>query len=215
MPHQEWFDAKGRKLPSVTEILGLYAPKELQEWRGRLGNREADRIMQEAGDFGTNMHGLVEEAFKRGAPVEGEEGDLAATLAAQAFQWAQDEGVVVVAQELGILNEVDGYGGTADLFCRFHADPTLWCLDWKSASSVHETYDLQLAAYARSYNLKHGLTWATGVNAGIIVRPRKKEPHKPPEIVRVHNLEREFTAFAGLLTLWKKLNKRGAWDGTK
>lgn len=212
MPHQSWSDKLGRPLPSVTEVLALYAPKELQEWRGRLGNREADRVMQEAGDFGSEMHGLIEEAFKRGAPVEGEPDDLAATLAAQAYKWAQDEGVVVVAQEEGILNEHDGYGGTADLFCRFHADPKLWVADWKSSGSVHDTYALQLAAYARSYNLKHGLTWAEGVNAGIIIRPRKREPNKPPQIVRVNNLEREFTAFDGLLTLWKKLNKRGAWE---
>lgn len=212
MPHQEWKDGRGRPLPSVTQVLSLYQPEDLVRWRGAKGNREADRVMHEAGDFGSRMHGLIEEAFARGTPVEGEEDDLAARLAAQAYQWAKDEGVVVVAQEEGILNEVDGYGGTADLFCRFHADPTLWVADWKSSSSVHETYDLQLAAYARAYNLKHGLTWATGVNNGIIIRPQKKAPHKPPQIVRVPNLEREFTAFDGLLTLWKKLNRRGQWE---
>ncbi len=215
MPHQDWTDKDGRKLPSVTEVIGLYQPEELVRWRGRLGNREADRVMQEAADFGSNMHGLIEEAFKRGAPVEGEEGDLAAHLAAQAYQWAQDEGVAVVAQEEGILNEEDGYGGTADLFCRFHNDPAIVVCDWKSSGSVHDTYALQLSAYARAYNLKHGLTWAAGVNKGVIIRPQKKAPHKPPQIVRHDHLERDFAAFKGLLTMWQFVNQRGLWDGTK
>lgn len=198
----------------MTEVIGLYQPKSLVEWRGRLGNREADRQMQEAADLGTKVHALIEEAFSRGEAVEAEGDDLAHRLAAQVWTWAVSEGVKVVSQEEGLLNAQDGYGGTPDLICTMNGLPALVVADWKTSSSIKDTYRLQLAAYARAYNLKHGLTWADGVNQGVIVRPKKREPDKPPQVKMFKQLERDWPAFEGLLTFWKFLEGRGPWATT-
>lgn len=209
MPHQEWRDADGHRLPSVTEIIGLYKPKALVDWYGRVGLREAERISSEAAALGSDMHGRIEEMIDRGAAMETEDDDKAGELALRAYEWMSKEGVVVVEKEVGILNALDGYGGTADLICRFHKDPTLWVADWKSSGSIHETYRLQLAAYARSYNVREGLTWANGISCGVIVRPDKKKPLAPPQVKRYTGLEADYEVFAGLLELWKWLDAAG------
>jgi len=218
MPHQEWRDKDGLILPSVTEVVGVpevagITPKELSEWRGRLGNREADRLLHEAGDLGTNVHALIEESMSRGELAENENPKESA-LAARVWEWIGKTVMEPVATEVGLLNSVDGYGGTFDVVARFAgASPaTLWVVDWKTAGAIHDTYALQLAAYARSYNLSKGLSWADGINRGIIVRPRKEAPDKPVETRKFMFLERDFQVFAGLLKLWQFLNGRGEWS---
>ncbi len=53
------------KLPSVTTVLGQTQPKEkrdsLAQWRERVGNVEATRIMDQAAARGTAMHTLLEQ----------------------------------------------------------------------------------------------------------------------------------------------------------
>jgi hypothetical protein len=220
MPHQEWRDAQGRVLPSVTEVLDvsdvLESPEDsLAQWRGRLGNREADRLMNEAAELGTQMHSLVDEAFDRGEVVEAEDDSLPHQLAARAFEWATAHSVIPIAREQGILNAAEGYGGTSDLIHTMDGAPRLLVCDWKSSGCIRVTYRLQLSAYARAWNLAHGLTWETGINAGCIVRPQKKFPLKPAEWRMYENLEADYEVFRGLLKAWNFINRRGQWEGEK
>lgn len=220
MPHQEWLDAQGRRLPSVTEVLDvsdvLESPEDsLAQWRGRLGNREADRLMNEAAALGTEMHALIDEAFDRGEVVVSDQDSLPHQLATRAYEWAQERGVVPVVRELGILNAAEGYGGTADIFHTMKDHKGLLVTDWKSSGCIRRTYRLQLSAYARAYNLANGLTWENGVNAGCIVRPQKKAPHKAVEWKLYENLEKDYEVFRGLLNAWNFINRRGQWEGEK
>ena len=49
------------KVPSVTTILGATKDKRfLDNWRRKVGNAEADRIMQQASAIGTEMHQVLE-----------------------------------------------------------------------------------------------------------------------------------------------------------
>ena len=49
------------KVPSVTNILGATKDKRfLDNWRRKVGNAEADRIMQQASAIGTEMHQVLE-----------------------------------------------------------------------------------------------------------------------------------------------------------
>jgi hypothetical protein len=195
----------------VTEIIGLYKAPELVSWFGRVGNKEAERVSNEAADLGTRVHALIEESFSRDEAADSED-ELASDLAARVFEWAEEQHLVVVEKELGLLNLEDGYGGTPDAFVRFGTDEELLVCDWKTAGAIHETYALQLAAYARSYNLSKGLTWETGVSGGVIVRPDKRHPKKPPEVKYFDKLNRDFLAFEGLLRLFRFLNRRGEWS---
>src|SRR5210317_1336049 len=49
------------KVPSVTTILGATKDKRfVDNWRRKVGNEEADRIMRQASTIGTEMHQVLE-----------------------------------------------------------------------------------------------------------------------------------------------------------
>ncbi len=50
----------GVKLPSVTTVLGHFKKKSLIEWRNRIGNEEADKVMFRASNRGTRFHNMME-----------------------------------------------------------------------------------------------------------------------------------------------------------
>jgi ATP-dependent exoDNAse (exonuclease V) beta subunit len=51
----------GKKLPSVTTVLGAKGKKAIYEWRQRVGAEEANRISRIASGRGTRMHTLCEK----------------------------------------------------------------------------------------------------------------------------------------------------------
>lgn len=74
----EWFDDHWYKvtrdgtthyLPSVTTKLGIIDKPFLAQWRGDLGNREADLRMYEAGQRGKRIHWAYEVALKGGVVI--------------------------------------------------------------------------------------------------------------------------------------------------
>lgn len=74
----EWFDSHYYKItegdkeplfiPSVTTKLSASPKPYLNRWRGDIGNREADLVMQEAGDRGSRIHNAY-HVFKKGGAV--------------------------------------------------------------------------------------------------------------------------------------------------
>lgn len=54
----------GIKLPSVTTVLSYFKKKSLIEWRNRVGNEEADRIMNRAATRGTKFHNMLESYLR-------------------------------------------------------------------------------------------------------------------------------------------------------
>lgn len=74
----EWFndhwykvtvDGTTHYLPSVTTKLGIVDKPFLAQWRGDIGNREADLRMYEAAERGKRIHWAYEMALKGGAVV--------------------------------------------------------------------------------------------------------------------------------------------------
>ena len=53
-----YIDSENNEVPSVTTVLDNMSDKKssLNEWRNRVGDIEADRVMKEATDIGTMVH---------------------------------------------------------------------------------------------------------------------------------------------------------------
>lgn len=69
-----WFDQHyyrigSRFLPSVTTVLGASPKWYLANWRGDVGNAEADRIMKEAQIHGSNVHWYLNHLLNGGSLV--------------------------------------------------------------------------------------------------------------------------------------------------
>lgn len=151
-------------LPSVTTILDKTKPREKREalanWKKRVGDKEAQRIVTEAANVGTVMHNILEYWVKN------EEYDPGNNIVhRQAKAMAQ----VVKDHVQPNLNEVWGsevnlyypglYAGTTDLLGVWKGKPAI--MDFKQTNKPKkrewiEDYFLQGAAYGMAHNELYG-----------------------------------------------------------
>ena len=163
----------GEKLPSVTTILDATKSEEskkaLQEWRNRVGHKQAQAITTEAAGRGTRMHKWIEDYIKTG--VIGVPGSN--PYSQQSHKMAQS----IIYQGLSKCNEYWGtevplyfpkvYAGTTDLVGVHDGSPAI--MDHKQSNKLKKKewisdYFVQLAAYATAHNEVHG----TDIRKGVI-----------------------------------------------
>jgi len=163
----------GEKLPSVTTILSATTPKEklqaLQEWRNRVGHKQAQAITTEAAGRGTRMHKWLEDYVKTGKI--GTPGSNPYSI--QSHKMAEN----IIYQGLSKCNEFWGtevglyfpkvYAGTTDLVGIHDGSEAI--MDHKQTNKPKkkewiEDYFIQLAAYANAHNEVHG----TNIRKGVI-----------------------------------------------
>ena len=162
----------GQKLPSVTTILDATKSEEskkaLQEWRNRVGHKQAQQITTEAAGRGTRMHKWIEDYIKTG--VLGTPGSNPYSI--QSHKMAES----IIKQGLVNCNEYWGtevplyfpsiYAGTTDL-CGVHNGNEA-IMDHKQTNKPKkrewiDDYFVQLAAYANAHNEVHGTKIRKGV----------------------------------------------------
>jgi len=147
------------KLPSVTTILGATTSSEkqesLQKWIAKVGQKEAERVKNEAGARGTKMHSIL-EGYILGENVL----DLTET-GGEAHRMAN----TIIDQGLKDLDEIWGsevtlaypglYAGATDLCGVYLGRESI--IDFKQSNKPKkvewiEDYKLQGAAYATAHD---------------------------------------------------------------
>ena len=147
------------KLPSVTTILGATTSSEKQEslkkWIAKIGEKEAERVKNEAGARGTKMHSIL-EGYILGENVL----DLTET-GGEAHRMAN----TIIDQGLKDLDEIWGsevtlaypglYAGATDLCGIYLGRESI--IDFKQSNKPKkvewiEDYKLQGAAYATAHD---------------------------------------------------------------
>ncbi len=160
------------KLPSVTTILknteSLEKAESLARWRQKVGENEAERIVNEAARRGTAMHSYLETYIKGGNLV-----DLT-----DIGQDASSMGQEIIDQGFNDLEEIWGsevtlyypelYAGQTDLCGIYQGRESI--VDFKQTNKPKkiewiEDYFLQLAAYA----MAHDQIYKTCVEQGVIL----------------------------------------------
>jgi len=140
--------------PSVTTVLNAY-PKGIyfNKWLKEQGDN-ADTILREAGEQGSNVHNAI-ESFLLGNEIYwfDENGKESYTL----LEWQMIcrfmefyKCVDNVEQiEMQLFSENHKIGGTLDLICII--DGKRWLIDFKTSNGLYKTYELQLAIYKQVY----------------------------------------------------------------
>jgi hypothetical protein len=160
-------------VPSVTTILDATKPEEakqaLQNWRNRVGHKQAQAITTEASGRGTRLHKWIEDYIKTG--IVGEPGSN--PYSQQSHKMAQS----IIEKGLTKCNEFWGtevslyfpewYAGTTDLV-GIH-DGAEAVMDHKQANKMKkrewiEDYFIQTCAYA----IAHNEVWNTNIRKGVI-----------------------------------------------
>lgn len=143
----------GNRLPSVTTVLSHSKTASLQQWRNRVGNVEADKIMNRASNRGTKFHNMMEKYLVNDKSLfEGVMPDMK-----QAFNDAKKyldliDNIHYI--ECPLYSEVLGVAGRTD--CIGEYDGILSVIDFKTSLKLKkaewiESYFQQATAYALMY----------------------------------------------------------------
>ena len=159
----------GESLPSVTSVLSKTKDKEfLRRWKQRVGEKKAQKILDESSRIGTALH-LFIERFVNDTGYK----DLT-KIGAKAEQMAQ----VIIKQGLKDVTEVWGsevhlyypgkYAGTTDMVGMYKGRPAI--IDFKQTNRPKkrewiQDYLMQLSAYGMAHNKIFG----TDIDQGIIM----------------------------------------------
>ncbi len=161
------------KLPSVTSILQATKSEEdkaaLENWKQRVGHKEANKIKTEASSRGTSMHSYIED-FLRGRINESffESNEQYKNMAKEII----NKGIKGKLEEIfGIettLHYPKKYAGTADLVGVYQGKEAI--IDFKQANKPKkidyiQDYFLQLGAYT----LAHNVVYKTNITLGVIL----------------------------------------------
>ena len=174
---QRFYTRHDKHYPSVTSIL-QFMPKGkfFETWLKDVGHN-ADIIARKAADEGTQTHEMIEKY------LEGEK-----------INWLDDRGQTtcslevwkmllkfvefwdtykpeLLGSEVHLFSDEHEYAGTGDLTVKI--DDEIWLLDIKTSNSLHTSYDLQLAAYAKAWNetyeekvIRTGILWLKSSKRG-------------------------------------------------
>jgi genome maintenance exonuclease 1 len=164
----------GNAVASVTTILDKTKPEEtkqaLQEWRNRVGHKEAAAITSEAANRGTSMHSHLEnwlafgEIQDKSNLVHQQSGKMATRIIEDYLDPNLNEWW---GSEVGLFYP-ELYAGTTDLVGLYGGVPSI--IDFKQTNKPKKTewvedYFLQAAAYAAAHNVVHN----TNIRQGVIL----------------------------------------------
>jgi len=160
---RHYLDSNNKPVPSVTTVLsGTSKSKDgLIQWRNRIGEEEAERIIKQSTDIGTAVHEAIENYLngKSWDNFEDTHDQLLAQKISAKFIKDGLKGITDIwGLEVGLLLD-NLYAGTADCVGEFEGTPTL--IDFKTAKKIKkrewiEDYFLQGCAYANAHNVMFG-----------------------------------------------------------
>ena len=141
----------------------------LENWKERVGHKEANRIKNEASSRGTSMHSYIED-FLRGRINESffESNAQYICMSKEII----DKGIKGKLEEIygmeTTLYYPEKYAGTADLVGIYQGQETI--IDFKQANKPKKVdyiqdYFLQLGAYT----LAHNIVYKTNITLGVIL----------------------------------------------
>ena len=161
---RHYLDSNQKPVPSVTTVLsGTSKSKDgLIQWRNRVGEEEAERIIKQSTDIGTAVHEAIEN-YLNGKPWNNfEEIDDRTYIAKKISDKFIKDGLNGITEiwgiEVGLLLD-NLYAGTADCVGEYEGIPSL--IDFKTAKKIKkrewiEDYFLQGCAYANAHNVMFG-----------------------------------------------------------
>ena len=160
---RHYLDSHNKAVPSVTTVLsGTSKSKDaLVQWRNRVGDEEADRIIKQSTDIGTAVHEAIEKFLNKEDwdNFENTSDQILAKNISNKFIKDALKGITEIwGLEVGLILD-NLYAGTADCVGLYRDIPTL--IDFKTAKKIKkrdwiEDYFLQGCAYANAHNVMFG-----------------------------------------------------------
>ena len=137
----------GKQYPSITRVTGMLTEDSIKQWRGRVGNEEANKISTKAANRGTRIHTLCEN-FLQGKPVEPDMFDVEFW---NEFKPYVDKIDNIHALESKLYSDKLQVAGTVDCIGDYEGVPNI--IDFKTSGKPKDInsiqhYFLQATAYS-------------------------------------------------------------------
>jgi hypothetical protein len=159
----------GDALPSVTTILSKTKDKTfLKQWRAKVGEANAEKIIRDSAQIGTALHLYIErlvngEKYKDLTKIGIQAEKMAKKIVEEAFEDITE----VWGSEVHLYNP-GKYAGTADMIAIYKGRPAI--IDFKQTNRPKkrewiQDYLMQLAAYAQAHNA----LFNTEIDQGVVL----------------------------------------------
>jgi len=141
----------GKRVPSVTTVLGILAKNALIEWAYQCGLRGEDyrKIRDKAGDIGTLTHYLIMMHLRGEEPDTSEYSkqdiSFAESCLIKFWDWEKVHRLEPILIEEPLISEIEGVGGTVDFYGK--VDGQLALIDFKTSKAIYSDMLVQVAAY--------------------------------------------------------------------
>lgn len=199
---------KGKRVPSVTTILGLLNKPALVYWANKMGLNGINTrdYVDDKADIGTLAHKMVEN-YCNGKVVEYLDYEFEQVETAQiAFNkwldYIKDKEFDPIENELMMVHEELSYGGQIDIYANLEGKKTL--IDIKTCNGIYFEQYIQLSAYYMLLKEK-----GYEVDRAMIVRiGRDEEEGFEVKEITIDEMNILFEIFKSLLTVYNtKKNK--------
>jgi CRISPR/Cas system-associated exonuclease Cas4 (RecB family) len=143
---------EGKRLTSITTVLGAKKKQSILEWRKRVGEKEANRISHHATTRGTAVHDMAERYLQNDENyLKGE------SMPHILFSWKTIKKVLdervnnIFAQEVPLYSNTFRVAGRVDLIAEFDNKPSI--IDFKTSLRIKtrdqiDSYFMQACAYS-------------------------------------------------------------------
>lgn len=207
--------SEGVYYPSVTSIL-QYFPKDkfFESWLKDMGYN-ADIVLEKAGREGSQVHDAAEKLVK-GEEVRWLNEDGTARYSLQVWEmilkfhefWTTINPELKLIEEF-VYSDTHQYAGTADLVVKINKE--IWLIDLKTSNSLHDSYNLQLASYAKAIEELGGKIDRTGI---LWLKSLKRGPSKQKDVIQgkgwelkpIDEIDRNFDMFKHVHEIFKYKN---------
>jgi genome maintenance exonuclease 1 len=145
----------GKKLPSITTVLGYSTKHVIEEWRKRVGEQEADKISTRASMRGTKFHNMLEKYLRNEVPKNVFEDVMPdMRMAFNDIRSTIDKIDNIRHIEQSLYSETLGVAGRSDVIAEY--DGVLSIIDFKTSRKEKkedwiQNYFEQGAGYAYMY----------------------------------------------------------------
>jgi ATP-dependent exoDNAse (exonuclease V) beta subunit len=155
---------------------------------------QPDRMKNDAADFGTAAHVLIEQIIQGLEPPVPPEME---TVVENFTAWRDGAGLDIHLTEQMVFSGKYQYAGAMDAVA--YRNGQMVVIDWKTSNGLYREYALQVAAYAKALEEMTG----EKVAEAWAVRFGKARPEF--EARQVADLDSAFIAFRAALYLWKAM----------
>ena len=148
--HTVYKSEVGKRLPSVTTVIGILNKPALLKWAWQCGVDGIDylKARDAAADAGTLAHAMILAHIKDEkldmSEYSKETIDLAENSFLSYLEWEKNRKLEPVLVEKPLVSAM-GYGGTPDFYGKIDGTPTL--LDFKTGKGLYDEYTIQISAY--------------------------------------------------------------------